>query len=166
MRQNSNGYENMIYMNESIIGVSPITKEKAEILISQLDKYICKIYSINDIKGTGFLCKLPFPDEFKLLPVLITNNHVLNTDNLKINKINITLKDDAIEKNLVLNDSIISYTNKDIDITIIEIKPNLVGINNFLDIDVNIYNENYEKIYENKEIYLLQYQMPTNHHFH
>ena len=158
MRQNSIGSENIIYINEKKIGgVSPITQEKTKILLSQLNKYICKIYSINEIKGTGFFCKFPFPDQFKLLPVLITNNHVLNTDNLNINKIKITIEDDAIEKHIILNKSRISYTNKDLDITIVEIKPNLDGINNFLDIDENIYNEDYEKIYENKEIYILQY---------
>ena len=125
MEQNCNKPEE-IGIKEAIIGdVSPITKEKAKILCSQLDKYICKIYSVNDTKGTGFFCKIPFPDEFKLLPVLITNNHVLDTDNLKVNTIKITLEDDNIEKILELNNSRIIYTNKDIDFTIIEIKPNL-----------------------------------------
>ena len=39
------------------------------------------------ITGTGFLCKIPFPNQFKLLPVLITNNHILNIDDIKNNKI-------------------------------------------------------------------------------
>ena len=29
-------------------------------------------------KGTGFFCKIPFPNNNHLLPVLITNNHVMN----------------------------------------------------------------------------------------
>ena len=158
MGQNYNELEKINYRNESKIGgVSPISKEKAKILFSQLDKYICKIYSIMNIIGTGFFFKFPFPDQFKLLPVLITNNHVLDIVNLKTNKIKIAMEDDAIEKEILLNNSRICYTNKDIDITIIEIKPDLDGINNFLDIDENIYNENYEKIYKNKEIYILQY---------
>jgi len=158
MGQNYNELEKINYRNESKIGgVSPISKEKAKILFSQLDKYICKIYSIMNIIGTGFFFKFPFPDQFKLLPVLITNNHVLDIVNLKTNKIKIAMEDDAIEKEILLNNSRICYTNKDIDTTIIEIKPDLDGINNFLDIDENIYNENYEKIYKNKEIYILQY---------
>ena len=155
MEQNYNTPED-IGINEAKIGkVSPITKEQSKILCSQLDKYVCKIYSINDTIGTGFFCKIHYPDQFKLLPVLITNNHVLDPFNLKINTIKITMEDDTIEIILVFNNSRIIYTNKDIDITIIEIKPDLDRINNFLDIDENIYNEKYN--YSNKEIYILQY---------
>ena len=138
-------------------GVSPLTKEKAKILYSQLDKYICKIYSVNETSGTGFFCKIPFPNEFRLLPVLITNAHVLNTEKFKINQIKITLEDDAIEKTLTLNDSRIIYINETIDITIIEIKPDFDKINNFLDVDENIYNESSEEYYKKKEVYILQY---------
>jgi len=43
---------------------------------------------------TGFLCKISFPDSKKLLPVLITNNHVLEEKHILINKeIKFSLKD-------------------------------------------------------------------------
>ena len=49
MTQDYKEKETINYFNESIMGgVSPLTKEKAKILYSQLDKYICKIYSVNE----------------------------------------------------------------------------------------------------------------------
>ena len=36
---------------------------------------ICKILTNDGKKGTGFFCKIPYLN--KLLPVLVTNNHIL-----------------------------------------------------------------------------------------
>ena len=120
----------------------------------ELDKYKCKIYGSS--VRTGFFVKLTLHNQ-KKMPVLITNNHILNIDNIETNKIKITMEDDPIEKYILINKSRMIYTNKDYDITIIEIKPNLDKIrnNNFLDIDEII---NYEKNIRKKEIYILQYQ--------
>ena len=64
---------------------------------------ICKIKKEKekDIFGTGFFCKIPFPDQFTLLPVLITCNHVLDINDISIgNKINFSLNN---EKNKTRN---------------------------------------------------------------
>ena len=42
-----------------------------------MKKNVCKI-KIGNEQSTGFFCKIPFPDENNLLPVFITNNHVIN----------------------------------------------------------------------------------------
>ena len=56
-----------------------------------MNNCVCKIY--NKGKETRFFTKIPFKS--KLLPVLITNNHVINIDDIKNNKIiNIYLNDD------------------------------------------------------------------------
>ena len=124
-------------------------------ILSQLEKNICKIYEANGNKGTGFLCKITYPDQFNLLPVLITNNHVIKLDDLQINKtIKITFDDDKIIKILNIDESRITFTDEDIDVTIIGINTKLDGIYNFLDVDENIFN-NYN--YKDKEIYILQY---------
>ena len=34
--------------------------------------------------GKGFFCKIPFPNEFNLLTVLITNNHVLDQSDIML----------------------------------------------------------------------------------
>ena len=92
------------YTNEDYKGrAPPITIEQANIIVSQLQKSVCKIYKINQTSGTGFLCKIPYPDQFKLFPALITNNHVLNKEDLQINKtIKVTFNDDKIHKFLLI----------------------------------------------------------------
>ena len=110
----------------------------SEEIINQMKKNICKIKAKE--QGTGFFCKIPFPDKDHMLKVLITNNHVINEDILykKDAKISIFIKEEKKYKELNLNDRI-KYTNKEYDITIIEIKEN-DGINNFLELDDKIIN--------------------------
>ena len=47
-------------------------------ILFQLENCICQIYQKNGGKGTGFFCKILFQN--KLLPVLITNNHLLKEE--------------------------------------------------------------------------------------
>ena len=54
-----------------------------QMILKKIDKQIefllCKIYcNKSQGKGSGFLCKIPYPDFYNFLPVLITNNHVIN----------------------------------------------------------------------------------------
>ena len=49
-----------------------------------MKKYVCKIYQ-TEKTGTGFMCKIPYQNQ--LLPVLITNNHILNEEKIKIGKL-------------------------------------------------------------------------------
>jgi hypothetical protein len=74
------------YFNEDHVPSSPlISKEKTNIIINQLNNYVCKIYKSNGDNATGFFCYIPF--SYTLLPVLITNNHVLNEEDIKANRI-------------------------------------------------------------------------------
>jgi len=76
----------------------PITSKQSEKIIKQSKIYICKIY-FGKINGTGFLCKIPFPDKNNCLPVLITNNHVIEKEKLlKDKKLEIAFDDDKIKK--------------------------------------------------------------------
>ena len=64
-------------------------------------------------------------------------------------------------KEIILNKNRMKYTNKEYDITIIEIKPE-DNINNYLELDENIINDlvnniNKNKGYINKTIYIIQY---------
>ena len=112
-----------------------------EEMINQMKKNICKI-KIGDAQGTGFFCKIPFPDQNNMLKVLITNNHVIKKDILfkKDQEISILIKEEKKIRKLNLNDRI-KYTNdeKIYDITIIEIKEE-DNINNFLELDDNVLN--------------------------
>ena len=130
----------------------PITYEKTKLILKQMESCICRI-KINDKKGTGTFCKIPFPDKNNLLPVLITNNHVIGED---IINLIIFIKSENKNRQLELKDRII-YTNKEYDITFIEIKPNKDGIQNFLEIDDNIINDGFIGGYIHESIYILQY---------
>ena len=114
-------------------------------IMEQMKKHICKINITEEDIGTGFFCKIPFPDKNKMLPVFITNNHVINEKILyKENaRISIKTKEDNLDKEINLNNRI-KYTNKDYDITIIEIKEN-DEIKDYLELDEKIINKSYYK---------------------
>ena len=57
-----------------------------KIIIEQSQNSLCKINCNDRGNDTGFFCKIPFPDKFHQLPVLITNNHII-TENDIIKKI-------------------------------------------------------------------------------
>lgn len=151
--------ENKSYINEDYSGnVAPITKDQSKILLSQLEKCVCKIFETNGNKGTGFLCKIPYPNQFSLLPVLITCKHVLSKKDLNNKKyIKVTFDDDKFEKKLNLKLARKVFENEALDTFIIEIKPNFDKIFDFLDIDENIFDNNYIKNYMKLSAYVLQY---------
>ena len=95
------------------------------------------------------------------MPVLITNNHVLNDNDIENDKIIKLIINNGVKK-IKIDNSRKKFTNpdKNIDITIIEIKPEKDEINDYLEIDENdIYQnkENIELEYINKSINLLHY---------
>lgn len=53
-----------------------ISEEKFKLLSEQMIKCICKIEG--EKKGTGFFCKITH--ENKLIPVLMTNYHIVDPD--------------------------------------------------------------------------------------
>ena len=96
-----------------------------------MEKNICKI-KIGQCQATGFFYKIPLPDQNNMLPVLITNNHVINHDLLykEDTKIFMYIEEETEIKTMNLNNRM-KYTNEEYDITIIEIKEN-GNINNYL----------------------------------
>ena len=113
---------------------------------------ICKIKILNNSYGTGFFCKIPYPDDEHILKVLITNNHVINENYLRTKK-NIELI--VNNRNIILPLSIRKmWTNIYIDYTVIEILSS-DNINNFLVIDEKINQIDFRnKEYENASIIL------------
>ena len=105
--------------------IKPISIEGIEKILFQMKNCICKIYGNDGIKGTGFFCKIPFPNESNLLPVLITNNHVLRDKDVE-NKsvIRISLNNEKEEKIIkIKTKKRIIFTCSNPDITFIEISP-------------------------------------------
>ena len=137
----------------------PIKYECTKIILEQMEKNICKLKLSNGNKGTGFFCYIPFPDNNNLLPVLITNNHLINESLLYNDNeiIKIEIKKGESSKFLNLNGRK-KYTDKNIDITFIEIKQELDNIKDFLYLDENIFNNiGLQNDYVNETIYIPQY---------
>ena len=119
------------------------------------------------VMEVDFFTKIPYKS--KLLPVLITNNHVINQDDILNNKdISLYLNNDKIIKTIKLDNNRLIYTNEKLDVTIIEIKENKDNLNNkYLELEENIINyftlnkkeeiKNISEIYSNKSIYLINY---------
>ena len=133
-------------------------KDNLEI-IEQSKKCVCQI--ITDKKrGTGFFCKFfNFYDD-KEMKILITNNHVIGSEELKQNNIKIFFYNGYIMP-LKLNNSRRYFTkiDLDIDITIIELKEE-DRITNCLELDENfcqIKAQDLYSKYKNKAIYTLFY---------
>ena len=148
----------------------PVSFKGTETILEQMNNSICRIYTDNG-KGTGFFTKIPY--KLKLLPVLITNNHVINKDDILNNKkFSIYLNNDKKIKRIELDNNRLKYTNEKLDITIIEIKDNDKLNNKYLELDDEIMNYiklnkkediNYlSDIYSNNSIYLINYPEDKN----
>ena len=68
-------------IEEGLINGAEEIKPLEETELKNLGKCICKINGKEKI-GTGFFCKIYIKD--KLVPVLITNNHVINDEFLQL----------------------------------------------------------------------------------
>ena len=145
-----------IYLENSTEFPKSIAIERNEIISEQIKNNICKICLKDGNKGKGFFCKIPFPNKLNLLPVFITNNHIIDEKYLNDEKeLKIKINDDEIIK-IINIENRYRYTNQNYDITIIEINENIDKINNYLEIDYNIFNEN-EFNYISKSINILHY---------
>ena len=113
---------------------------------------ICKIDG--NRAGTGFFCKIKRGEE--LIPVLITNYHVIDDNYMKQNKyLKFYINDKSHIIDLNSESKIYSSSNNEYDMMIIRLKEGQV--NNYLDIDENIFEDNSENYYENDSIYILHY---------
>ena len=141
----------------------PVSMKGIETILFQMKNCICKIYNKNK-KGTGFFLKVLFPEQNNSIYLLVTNNHVLDNSDIENNKIKeITINDDSLNRNIKINNSRKRFTCPNLDITFVEIIPNLDKINNFLELDEEINKDIsiLEKSYRSKSIYVLQYPKST-----
>ena len=135
--------------------INYITIKKTEKIIRQLKTSICKI-SGNKI-GTGFFCYINL--EGKDIQCLITNYHILDEQFIKTNKkIIISLNDNSIYEELLINEKDILYLSGRNEYDIIIIKLNIeLNYVNYLQLDDNLFNNNSEKGYGEQSIYILHY---------
>ena len=134
-----------------IIGAKgPVPIKQTE--LKNKEDCICKIGG-NKI-GTGFFSKIKYKDKY--IKVLITNYHIINDEYLKDkNKLKVYVNEEY--KIISINENSIIYLsdNKKYDIIIIRINED--EINNYLEIDENIFKSNSELAYNNEQIYILHY---------
>ena len=137
---------------------NPVLHKSMKYIIKQMETSICKIITDN-IYGTGFFCIIPFPEMNNMLPVLVTNNHVLKNEALEKGKeIEFTINDDKFHFKIKIDENRKVYTNdKPYDISIIEIKKNDKNILllNFLEVDEEMFNNDNYNIYNQKSVYLV-----------
>ena len=129
-----------------------ILYKQISLAMEQLNKCICKVFKKDDGFGTGFFCFINYQN--KKFPALIVNNHLINEEFIKNNK-TIFLELNNEKKKININDNRIIYTNKNFNVTIIEINPDKDFIYNFLELDENIFKEG-EEIFYKQSIYTLQ----------
>ena len=144
---------------------SPVSLKGTENILDQMKNCVCRIY--NNQRGTGVFTKIPYKD--KMLPVLITNNHIIDENDLKDNNIiNLSINNNEEKRIIKLDEKRIRYTNKELDITIIEIREKEDKLNNkYIELDDNIINyfttnikeepSYLNKIYSNESIYVINY---------
>ena len=101
---------------------------------------VCEI-SLSKGFGTGFFCKIPYTEDNNLLlPVLITNNHVLSKENLE-SKNDIKIIINSQPKTIPLKKRKI-WTDEKMDFTFIEIKEKEDNIETFFNLDDNVLKRN------------------------
>jgi V8-like Glu-specific endopeptidase len=136
----------------------PVTIEGTKKILHQMENNICKIYK-KDGTGTGFFVTISYNND--IIPVMITDHHILDEKVLKANEeINISISDNSTIKTIKLNEKRRVYSNIKYDTTIIEIKPekdDIKNIKDFMELDDNIFKENSNILYNKKSIYIIHY---------
>ena len=137
-------------INEGIIkgAVDYVTVKQTQKILMQMEKSICKIKG--KLKGTGFFCRIKY--ENKYIPCLMTNFHILDKEYIKNNnKIEISMNDNVINKEIIINKQDIIYQSKkdEYDLIIIKLKEGQEYMENinYLELDENLFNKNSKKGY-------------------
>ena len=129
-----------------------ISYESTVKIKEQMEKNICKI-DIGNRQGTGFFCKIPFPNKDNMLSVLITNNHIIDEKMMEDGvEFPVTIKEKKDNLMISLKNRI-KYTNQAYDTTIIEIKKEEEEIiNNYLELDDKIIDDIIKKIIKSQNM--------------
>ena len=135
---------------------NPINIEQLQRIINLSKKSVVKIKKQN-MFSTGVLCNVHLPDK-KVLPILITCNHMLNEDDITVGKkVNFSLDNDNIFYQILIDETRKVYSNRLYDITFIEIKKSDgLDISSFLEVDPNILSFHEIELI-NKPVCLLSY---------
>ena len=148
------------YIKEKELANTPKSFDIQEmsILFDLIKTHVCKIYCKDGSHGTGFFCNIPIGWNNNLT-ALLTNNHVLNLDDIQPDKnIKFSLNDDAQEYDIKIDNTRKTYTNEYYDVTIIEIKEDdKIEKKSFFNLDQQIFENDSINIFKNRQIFLLHY---------
>ena len=135
--------------------IKPVNIEGTKKILEQMTNCICKVKN-NQIIGTGFFCKIPYNNGAQIY-ALITSYQIINEFYLnQYNYINLLINDYNQAKIINLDPSRNVYYNKMYNTTIIELKE-YDNINNYLELDDNLFSNNIKSLFESESIYILQY---------
>ena len=135
--------------------IKPVNIEGTKKILEQMTNCICKVKN-NQIIGTGFFCKIPYNNNIQIY-ALITSYQIINEFYLnQYNYINLLINDYNQAKIINLDPSRNVYFNKMYNTTIIELKE-YDNINNYLELDDNLFSNNIKSLFESESIYILQY---------
>ena len=128
----------------------PVTKQSTKNILEQMDN---SIYKINEKKGKfdiGILCSIKYQN--KDYPILITTYNAINENSLlNKNYINLSINNENI--NIEFGE--IKYINKDLDLSIMEIKNDKGKNLKFLDIDDCLLEKESEIFYYRQSMYII-----------
>ena len=148
------------YIKEKELPNQPraIPTEELITLVDLIKTNVCKITCKDGTHGTGFFCNIPIGWS-NILPALITNNHVLNINDIQPGEtIKFSLNNDNKQYNILIDNTRKTYTNEFYDVTIIQIKENdKIDEKSFFDLDKQIFEEDLTNKFKNRQIYLLHY---------
>ena len=136
---------------------SNLSKENMQIIYKEMNKSICLIECKNNKNTTGFFCRFNFPDKFNIINVLITDRYIIEkNENIKNKIIKLSLNNKYYD--ILIDDTRKIFIDKNNDIIYIEIK-NSDGLNidSFLWIDDNIFLNDLNNKFKNKEIYSIYF---------
>lgn len=132
-------------------------------LLQRGNYFSCKIILDNINYGTGFFAKIFSPiKNNKIIKVLFTCYHVLRKQFLNSHNVIINIEFNNEKKNIFLkNKNRLIWLNENLDYTCIEILDE-DNIKEFLKIDFEIYEENYNVNLKNEEIILFGFNKDEN----
>jgi len=134
----------------------PLTRECTKKIFEQMDNSIYKININNKMSSFCFFSYIRYKKE--KIPVMITNYKVINDENSSIYNINILINGEF--KELELGNA--KYINKNLDLSIIQIKVNESDKINFLGLDDELYQSEPNIIYNKETIYIFNCNDESN----
>ena len=134
--------------------IKPISIECTKIIIKQMKNSLYSIKTPDEKIGMGLFCYIQCHN--KKVPVLITNNHIINEECDETLKILINKN----YKDLQLGNS--RYKNKEYDLAVLEIKENKNDNLFFLELDSLLYKDDSEMYYDKDQLYIIHYNAKNN----